>query len=126
MHFDNVFYDTYDEVLEYPCAKEVWEEGRIVSLTDTDNTIGLFGCSDIIIAYGEDGNPNVITERIYKRNYKFFDWIRVRTYLHTKTSVIKQELGFNISISFGKDFIDYVHYKEDWWLWALEYAKHGS
>lgn len=126
MHFDNVFYDTYDEVLEYPCKKEVWQEGRIISLTDTDNTIGLFECSDIIIAYSDNGEPNVVTERIYKRNYKGLDWFRVRTYLRTKTSVIKQELGYNISISFGKDFIDYVHYKEDWWKWAAEQAKKQS
>lgn len=123
LHFDNVFYDHYEEVKQYTCKKEVWEEGKIITLTDTDNTIGLFGCSDIIIAYGDDGMPNVITERIYRKNYKWHEWFKVRLSLQTKISVIKQELGYNISISFSRNYIDYIHFKEDWWLWAKERLK---
>lgn len=123
MHFDNVFYDCYVEVKHYPCEKEVWEESRTISLIDTDNTIGLFGKSDIIIAYDENGQPSVITERIYKRNYSLLNWLRIHFYLRTKISVIRQELGFNIAISFGAAYIDYIHYTEEWWKWANQLAK---
>ena len=123
MHFDNVFYDRYHAVKHYKCQKEVWEESKIISLIDTDERVGLFGCSDIIIAYDDTEHPTVITERIYRRNYKWHEWLRIKMYLRTKISVIRQELGFNIAVTFGRNYIDYIHYTEEWWKWASKNAK---
>ena len=79
-----------------------------------------------IIKYDKDtGAPNVITERIYRKNYKFLQWVRLKRFLRNKIKVIKQELGFNIRVSFNyglEEYIDYIHYKEEWWKWALNNA----
>ena len=67
--------------------------------------------------------PMIVTERVFKRNYTRREWFKLKHYLKAKISVLKQELGFNIRISFDKDFIDYIHYKEEWWTWAQRQKK---
>ena len=118
----NVFYEKFETARDdYKGQMEVWEETKLISFIDTDADVGLFPKSDIIVSYDmETSLPNVITERIYARNYKKLEWWRLRRHLLAKTSVIKQELGFNIQISFGMGYIDYIHYKEDWWKCALK------
>lgn len=123
----NVFFDTFDEMMHIyeNCAKEIWEETKTVSLFNTPADVGLFDKSDIIIVYDEETlKPTIVTERIYKKNYKFFEWVRMKNYLRHKTRVIKQELGFNIRISYSHGYIDYIHYKEEWWQWALKRQRH--
>ena len=123
---DNVFYDTFKETVEFykDTRKEIWEEAATISLFDTDETVGLFDKSDIIVVYDkETGKPSIVTERIYKKNYNKHDWWKMRRYLRYKTKIITQELGFNIRISYSRNYIDYVHYKEEWWQWALKNVK---
>lgn len=120
--FDNVFYDTYDEVKEYSCVSDIWEDAKTIMLADTGKEIGLFDQSDIIIMYGKDNFPQIITERIYRKNYKPREWRGISRVLRNKLKWIKEELGFYISVSYTKDYIDYVHYKQEWWLWAREQA----
>ena len=122
----NVFYDTFDEILMFyeDTKKEVWKENFTISLIDTDATVGLFDKSDIIIVYDHETlEPMIVTERVFKRNYTRREWFKLKHYLKAKISVLKQELGFNIRISFDKDFIDYIHYKEEWWTWAQRQKK---
>ncbi len=122
----NVFYDTFAEVVKiYPnVRKEVWEEAATIALYDTDAEIGLFKQSDIIIVYDtETFLPSIVTERIFKRNYSFWEWRRLRKYFKVMCRTITQELGFNIRVSYERDFIDYIHYKEEWWQWALKRSK---
>ena len=111
--FDNVFYDRYDEVKNYSCVAEVWDESRTIVLSDTDKNIGLFDKTDIIIMYDKCGNPCIITERIFKKNYSRRDWWLLQRSLKGKLKVIQDELGFHISVSYAKDYIDYVHYKKN-------------
>ena len=124
----NVFYDSYKETVEFykDCNLQMWEEEATIVIVDTDAETGLFDKSDIIIKYDkENGKPIVITERIYRRNYKWNKWCRMKRFLRNKIKVIKQELGFNIKVSFNygfEEYIDYVHYKEEWWQWALNNA----
>lgn len=116
----NVFYDTFNEVRDTytECKRDVWAESNTIVLYDTNAETGLFDMSDIIIAYSDDGKPAIITERIYRKNYKFWDWVMVRRILKSKMKYLEHELGFNMSVTYSKDFIDYVHYKEWWWEWA--------
>lgn len=119
----NVFYDTFKETVEFykDIHMEVWEESYTITLINTGIDIGLFNKSDIIIVYdAETFLPSIVTERIFKKNYSRREWWQVRKYLKYKTNIIKQELGFNVRISFANDYIDYVHYKEEWWQWALK------
>ena len=122
----NIFYDTFSEVVDNydKTNMEVWKETCTISLADTKADVGLFDKSDIIVAYNiETHLPTIVTERIYRCNYSWRDWYRMRKYLKEKLKVIKQELGFNIRVSYSKDYIDYVHYKEEWWQWALQHTK---
>ena len=123
----NVFYDTFKETVEFykNTQMEVWKESYTITLINTDSEVGLFDKSDIIIVYDtETFLPSIVTERIFKRNYSKRDWYKIRKYLKYKTSIIKQELGYNVRISFASDYIDYVHYKEEWWQWALKRQQH--
>lgn len=123
----NVFYDTFKETVEFykNTQMEVWEESYTITLINTDAEVGLFDKSDIIIVYdAETLLPSIVTERIFKKNYSKRDWYKIRKYLKYKTSIIKQELGYNVRISFASDYIDYVHYKEEWWQWALKRQQH--
>lgn len=119
-NFDNVFYDHYDEVKLYDCVAEVWEESKTIVLVNTGKHIGLFDKSDIIIMYGKDGFPSIITERIFKKNFTRREWWGITRMFKNKLKVIQEELGFHISVSYSRDYIDYVHYKQEWWLWARE------
>ena len=122
----NIFYDTFAEILKYykDTSMEVWEETCTIALSNTDAHVGLFDKSDIIAVYDLKTHlPTIVTERIYKKNYTGREWRKMRRYLRHKTGIIKQELGFNIRVSYSRDYIDYVHYKEEWWQWALKNVK---
>lgn len=120
---DNVFYDTFEETVAFykDTQKEIWEENLTISLFDTGSDVGLFDKSDIICVYDKDTHlPMIVTERIFRKNYSKVEWYKMKRYLRYKLAIIKQELGFNIRVSFDKQFIDYIHYKEEWWQWALK------
>lgn len=124
---DNIFYDTFKETVEFynDTKLEIWEEAATISLADTGPAVGLFDKSDIIVVYSkEDCRPSIVTERIYRKNYTAYQWYKMKRYLRNKLSVIKQELGFNIRVSYSNDYIDYVHYKEEWWQWAVKQSNH--
>lgn len=121
----NVFYDSFKEVVESYADEvtDVWEESATICLADTSAETGLFPKSDIIIMYDkETSKPMIVTERVYKRNYTSREWRKLKRFLRHKLSVIKTELGFNIKVTFSHDFLDYVHYKEEWWQWAKRQA----
>lgn len=120
----NVFYDEYHDMVRlYKGEMEIWDKAKTLSLIDTGPEVGLFDKSDIIIAYDQETDlPNIVTERIFSRNYTKVEWYKLRRNLLNKTKVITQELGFNIQISFGINYIDYIHYKEEWWKWAIKFA----
>ena len=120
----NVFYDEYHDMVRlYKGKMEIWDKAKTLSLIDTGKEVGLFDKSDIIIAYDQETDlPNIVTERIFSRNYTKIEWYKLRRNLLNKTKVITQELGFNIQISFGINYLDYIHYKEDWWKWAIKFA----
>lgn len=122
----NIFYDTFSEVVNYykNCDMEVWEETCTLALSNTDANVGLFDKSDIIAVYDiETHLPTILTERIYRKNYTFKEWWRMKRHLKSKMKIVKQELGFNLRVSYSSDYIDYIHYKEEWWQWALRHLK---
>lgn len=123
---DNVFYDTFLEVASFykECITEVWEESATICMADTDATVGLFDKSDIIVMFDKDtGEPMIVTERIYKENYTRIEWHRMKRYLNNMLKVIHTELGFNIKVSYTHNYIDFIHYKEEWWQWARKQQK---
>lgn len=126
----NVFYDTFNEVKEYYSRKydvETWEETATISIANTGSEVGLFDKSDVIAVYDiETHTPSIVTERIYRKNYTRKEWWRMNRYLKNKIKIIRSELGFNIRLSFSKDYIDYVHYKEEWWQWAMRQHQNSS
>lgn len=118
---DNVFFDSFEEVKNLYVNvghKEVWEETSTIALYDSVDYVGLFPKSDIIVVYNEDGSPAIITERVYKKNYTMRQWHYLKRSLKNKLRYVTTEFGFNISMTFGHGYIDYVHYKEEWWEWA--------
>lgn len=118
--YDNVFYDTWEEVQEHYSnwISDYYEEAHTVCLTHTPGDMGLFSDSDIIICYGKDGTPTIVTERIFKKNYTWRHWWHIKRVLREKVKWLGQELGYNTRVSIGRDYIDYIHYKEEWWEWA--------
>ena len=55
---DNVFYDTFEEVVSFykdsAQSMEVWEEAATITLIDTEADVGLFDKSDIIVVYDKN------------------------------------------------------------------------
>lgn len=129
-NLSNVFYDTFDEVKEYYSRKydvETWDETATISIANTGSEVGLFNKSDIIAVYDiEKRTPSIVTERIYRENYTRKEWWYINRYLRNKIKIIRSELGFNIRLSFSRDYIDYVHYKEEWWQWATKQYQNSS
>lgn len=114
--FGNVFYTDYDNVLSfYRNAKniEVWDSHKVIALADTDSNLGLFDKSDIIVFYGEDDLPVLISERIHKSNYSKLKWLRVRLSLLNRVHTFKEELGYKIGLSCSENYLDFLHYKSD-------------
>ena len=124
---DNVFYDNFDEMMEHysEFITEIWHETRTVCMANTDATTGLFDKSDIICVYDDRGDPTIITERIFRDNYSWREWIHVKKILRLKTRYLGQELGFNIKVTIGHGYIDFIHYKEEWWDWARRSQQRG-
>lgn len=118
--FDNVFYDKFFEMREHysDYITEIWEETKTVCMAHTNSEIGLFGDSDIIAVYDENDNPSVITERIYRKNYSWREWLHIKRILKDKVKWIGSEMGFDIRVTTSREFVDFIHYKEEWWEWA--------
>lgn len=118
--YDNVFYDTWEEVQEHykPWITDYYAETRTVCLAATPADMGLFDQSDIIICYGTDGTPSIVTERIFRKNYGWYAWHNIKKVLRAKVKWLSQELGYNTRVTVSRDYIDYIHYKEEWWEWA--------
>ena len=123
--FDNIFYDKFDELMEHykDYITDIWEETKTVCLAHTNAEIGLFNDSDIIAVYDKDGNPSVITERIFRKNYNWWSWWHIKRMLRDKVKYVGQELGYNVRITTSREFLDFVHYKEEWWEWARKMQK---
>lgn len=118
---DNIFYDTYAEVVAFYKDQnlEAWEEKGVISLRNTDKNTGLFDKSDIIIVYDQETfHPTIVTERLYKKNYKRGEFRRIERYLKLKAKTINYELGFSVKVTFSRDYIEFIHYKEEWWEWV--------
>ncbi len=118
---DNVFFDSFEEVKKCykdVAGKEIWDDASTIVLYDTADYIGMFPKSDIIVVYNDNGEPVIVTERIFKKNYTRRQWFYLKRSLKAKLRYVTTEFGYSISISFGHGYIDYVHYKEDWWEWA--------
>lgn len=114
--FDNVFYDSFDEVKQYEFVTEVWEESKVICLADTSAEVGFFPKSDIIIFYNKETlKPVVITERIFKKDYTRREWKRKCKHLLNKVEICQSELGFDISVTISKDFLDFSHCKGTYW-----------
>ena len=123
---DNVFYDSYKEVVDFYSQEyevQQWESAATICICDTKSDVGLFDKSDVIIVYDKETfKPSIVTERIFRKNYSWKVWWDINRMLKLKAKHIKEELGFNIRISFARDYIDYVHYKEEWWQWAVKHV----
>lgn len=124
---DNVFYDSYKEVVEFYSQEyevQQWEAAATIVICDTKSDVGMFDHSDVICVYDKETfQPTIITERIFRKNYTWREWRGITKMLRLKAKHIKEELGFNIRISFASEYIDYVHFKEEWWQWAVKHAK---
>ena len=94
----NVFYDTLPEMMNIY----------------TDGETGLFDKSDIIIIYDEEGYPVCVTERIYRSDYTFRQWHKIRRSLRLRVSTFKEEFGYRMSLSVQKNALDFIHYKEEY------------
>src|SRR5574344_2935583 len=87
---------------------ETWDKGNIVAFYDTDSSVGLFQKSDMICAYDEAGNPMIITERLSRKNCSFMYWHKTKRMLHSKVEHMKTELGYDMCVTFGHGYVDYV------------------
>ncbi len=120
----NIYNEPYDLLRKsYPKKyREVWEEMYTIALFNTPPVVGSFAHSDIIIVYNRHTMlPDIVTERIYKRNYGWFQWMNMLRKLRRKSRMVVTELGFNYGITFTPLYVDCIHYKEEWWKWAKKH-----
>lgn len=124
---DNVFYDSFSEMMEHYqlFITDIWRDSKTVCMANTDATVGLFDKSDIICVYDENNQPSIITERIFRKNYTLRQWYHIKRILRDKCKWLGQELGYNIRVTVSTDYIDYIHYKEEWWEWAKKMHASG-
>ena len=94
-------------------SSDKFQENTIIAFYDTDSKVGIFPKSDFICVYDIDGHPISVTERLVRKNYKFFEWIKIGRMLKAKIDNVKQELGFDLCVTFGYQYIDYTHYKDE-------------
>lgn len=123
----NVYTDSYEEVLNsYPRRKMGgWKKANTLALFNTPESIGSFAVSDIIIVYNKDTHtPDIITERIYRKNYTVLQWFKIRRQLLYKSHNVMSEWGFNYSVTFSRNHIDSCHFREEWWRWARRNLVH--
>lgn len=120
----NVYYDTFAEVEQLYKDKyniQCWEKASTIVIVDTDADAGSFDKSDIIIVYNrETGLPSIVTERLYKKNYTARKWRAIKRMLRLKVKLCKEEFGYSLRLSLNMNSLDFIHYKEEWWQWALE------
>lgn len=98
-------------------AKDSWQQGSVLAYYDTNDKIGLFSKSDFIIKYDEHDRPILVTERVYRKNYKLLDWLRIRRQIQNQLAHANRiDMGFFISVTFAKydNYIDYTHFKQEW------------
>lgn len=117
----NIYLEPYDLLKKnYPKKHcEVWESKRTISLFNTPAVVGSFNKSDIILVYSRDTNkPDVVTERIYRKNYSLPEWVAMNKRLREKVKNVTSELGFRFTVRFGTKFIDCIHYREEWFRWV--------
>lgn len=91
---------------------------RLISLPDLGETLGLFKLSDYIIMYDTDDMPVIVTERIHRKNFTWLEWMQINRVLRRKLKYQKAEYGFEISVTYTRNYIDYTNYKEYWLTWA--------
>ena len=107
----------FEEFRKYvpDCQIETNGDRTLVTFYDTDNSVGMFRRSDFIICYNDDGYPVIITERIHRSNYSWFEWLALKRQLRAKHKNLFQEYGLDISIDFthANKYIDYTHFRED-------------
>ena len=123
----NIYWDSFKEVVVYYSqlySIQQWESAATICICDTGSDVGQFAKSDIIIVYDKEVfTPTIVTERIFRKNYNWRTWRKLGHMLKIKAKHIKEEFGFSVRISFGGDYIDCVHYKEEWWQWAVKSLK---
>ena len=112
-----IFQDTFKKVKQHPNVVEVCEELNTLVLS---GGVGLFSKSDIIIMYDKAGNPRVITERLFKKDYKPSEFRKLRRSLINKCNVLGYEFDFRISVTVSKDYVDYTHCYRDYWTYLKE------
>ena len=120
-----MFLKSYEEIKEVYADRitEIWEPSFTIIMTDTDQTVGSFPCSDLIFIFSPQGEMVIMTERLFREKYSFIKWMKLLTGLKLKKSKhSKTYSGMDIkeSISYSKEFIDIVHYKKWWHEWARD------
>ena len=113
-----VFNDHYAEVLAFYNEYDIeeWEEAGMLVIKDTKSDVGLRDHSDVIIVYDQNTcEPMLVTERIHRRNEGFWEWRRhKRLALNTVKFEPRLFNTFDVKVSIGKDYIDYIYTKGDW------------
>lgn len=117
-----MFNKTYAQAKELykDLITEVWEESFTIIMTDTDSTIGLASCSDIILVFAPTGELVLMTERIYNKKYNFVQWLKLRRTIKKERSKYIGSATVFTSINRGTNFMDWTLYKKWWHEWARE------
>lgn len=102
---------------------EAWDESNMIAFYDTDSKVGLFSKSDMICIYDENNKPVSVTERLHRSNCTLRYWWKIGRMLRNKVKHVKQELGFSMCVTFSHDYIDYSHFKQDWYTMIAEGQK---
>ena len=101
---------------------ERWDESNMVAFYDTDSKVGLFSKSDMICIYDENDKPVSITERLHRKNCKLMYWLKTGRMLRNKV----KQMGFSMCVTFSHDYIDYTHFKQDWYTMIAEGQKQNE
>lgn len=99
---------------------EIWEESFTIIMVDTRSDIGITPCSDIILVFAPTGELVLMTERVYRKNYTWYSWLKVKKLIQAERSKSKIDATLYTSINHGENFVDLTIYKKWWHEWARE------
>ena len=100
---------------------DYWEKALVLCIPEAGSSLNTDVKSDIIVVYDALTHlPSIITERLFRNNYSFSEWWKLKRYLQFKYRHIKHDNGYNLKIVFNREYADIIHYKEEWWQWAVK------
>lgn len=133
---ENLFVNTFPQVVKFYSDTNIlesWEDKGVISIRDSDNITGLYEKTDIIIQYDlETLLPMVIAERVFRRNYSLFTYLRYKFQCKAKLRASTYERVENcnrvwkLKLNLARSFFDIIYFDEGWYECEIERQRRAS